>query len=264
MKASADSVCATINEPFKARFLRIVWRLTGRKSRLDNFFSTFLKYRKYLPECDAQQVIPRFSETEVRIQHCPLGAWSTPLADIFVLIKAAQGFDSKRILELGSFRGDTARLLAENTGDQVTICAVDIDERHGSAYKGTPIAHKIQRKTGRISTDLFQQDEKFDLVFVDANHDFDSVVNDTQVAFKVLGDSGVILWHDYAQDNYFIGLNGVPEALGLFSKTYNIYSIRGTRLAIFSNRKDWNLSRSDEHPSQKIGNTVWDEKQLRG
>jgi predicted O-methyltransferase YrrM len=265
MKASTDSVRATINEPFKARFLRAVWRITGRKSRLDHFFTTFLKYRKYLPECDAQQVIPRFSETEVRIQHCPIGTWSTPLVDVFVLMKAAQGFNSKRILELGSYRGDTARLLAENTGDQVTICAVDIDERHGSAYQGTAVARKIQRKTGRISTDLFQPDEKFDLIFVDANHDFDSVMNDTQVAFKVLSDPGVILWHDYAaQDNYFIGLNGVPEALGFFSKTYRIYSIRGTRLAMFSNRKDWNSSRLDEHAPDKAGATVWDEKQLRG
>src|SRR5690348_16404193 len=102
-----------MNEPLKAHFLRAIWRLTGRKPRVDQFFAGFLKYRHYLPECDAAEVIPDFLGTEVRIRQCPLGNWSTPLVDVFVVLKAALGFQSKRILELGSYRGETARLLAE-------------------------------------------------------------------------------------------------------------------------------------------------------
>lgn len=247
-------------EPFKVRLLRILWRLSGRKAKVDRLLSSFVN-RKYLPECDAADIIPDFPNTEVRVKQCPLGTWSTPLGDIFVLVKAALGFRSKRILELGSYRGDTARLLAENTGDDVIICAVDIDERHGAAYRGTPLDRKIVRKTGRISRELFSPEEKYDLIFVDADHDFASVTNDTEIAFKVLAKGGVILWHDYdPQECYFFGMSGVPEALREFSQTHPIYAIRGTRLAIYSDRKDWKPSNSSNPPSR----TVWEETQMRG
>jgi SAM-dependent methyltransferase len=252
------------NEPLKTRMFRILWRLSGRRQKVDALLSSFLKYRKYLPECDAADVIPDFSNTVVHIQQCPLGAWSTPLVDVYVVLKAALGFHSKRILELGSYRGETARMLAENTGDDVRIFAVDIDERHGSAYQGLELARKIVRKTGHISVDLLGAEEKYDLIFVDANHDFDSVMNDTEVAFKVLAKGGVILWHDYALENYFMGMNGVPEALNHFARTRPLYAIRGTRLAMFSDRQDWPASANRAEPSKAPGKTVWDERQMRG
>lgn len=263
MNACVGDNQAMITESFKIRMLRTVWQLSGRRQRLDRFFSTFVN-RKYLPECDAAQIIPEFNETEIHIRECPVGTWSTPLGDVYVLIKSALGFRSKRILELGSFRGDTARLLAENTGEDVIICAVDIDERHGASYAGKPIARKIVRKTGQISEALFAGDQKYDLIFVDANHDYASVVNDTQVAFSILSDQGVILWHDYAEDLYFNGLNGVPEALRHFSKTHSLYSILGTRLAIFSRHGGCETATLGSRLQRMEANSVWDEKQIRG
>lgn len=251
------------NEPLKARLLRLVWQLSGRKLRVDQFLAGSLKYRKYLPECDAADVIPNFSKTEVRFRQAPIGAWSTPLIDVFVVIKAALGFQSSRILELGSYRGDTARLIAENTPDNATICTVDVSEQHGEAYRGLEIARKIKRKVGNISTGLFAADEKFDLIFVDADHCYSSVMNDTEVAFKVLADQGVILWHDYVLDSYFHDLCGVPEALNQFARSNAIYAIRGTRLAIFSSCKNWETAMLKSKLIQPAG-TVWNDHQLRG
>lgn len=38
-----------------------------------------------------------------------------------------------------------------------------------------------------------------DLIFIDGDHHFDSVVNDTKIAFNLLKkDKGAIIWHDYA------------------------------------------------------------------
>ena len=249
------------DEPAKARLLRLLWRLSGRRPKIDQFFSSFLSYRKFLPECDAPEVIPRFAETEVRIKQCPLGNWSTPLADVFVVLKAALGFESKRILELGSYRGDTARLLAENTGPDTVIFAVDADERHGASYQGLAIASKIRRKTGRISPALFDPGEKFDLIFVDADHDFDSAMNDSEVAFQLLAKPGVILWHDYNHEFFFHGMCGVPEALNVIAKRHAIYSIRGTWLAIHSNLSGWPKTGKER---SSAGRSVWDEEQVRG
>jgi predicted O-methyltransferase YrrM len=251
-----------IDERPKTRFLRLLWRLSGRRPKIDQFFSSFLSYRKFLPERDAQDLIPRFAETEIRIKQCPLGNWSTPMVDVFIVLKAAVGFESKRILELGSYRGDTARLLAENTGPNTVICAVDVDERHGGSYRGLPVEKKIRRKTGRISRLLFDPGEKFDLIYVDADHDFESVMRDTEVAFQLLTENGVILWHDYCHQSYFHNKCGVPEALDMFAKRYPIYAIRGTWLAIYSR-----VSVTQELGAREIGQphrSVWEEQQVRG
>jgi predicted O-methyltransferase YrrM len=243
-RATTEGIIRAVHgEPLRTRLLRLVWLATGRKDSVDRLLTTLLRYRRYLPECDAQVVIPRFQETEVRIRQCPLGAWSTPLADVFVLLKAALGFGSKRILELGSFRGETAKLLAENTGPDTTVCAVDVDERHGESYRGLPVAARIQRKVGRITPELFAPAEKYDLIFVDANHDFASVMNDTAVAFGVLAQPGVILWHDYQHISYFHDMAGVPEALNRFATRYALCAIRGTVLAIYSNVPGWETAR---------------------
>jgi len=253
-----------IDEPAKARLLRLLWRMSGRRPKLDQLFTSLLSYRKYLPECDAQEIIPRFSESEIRITQCPMGGWSTPLVDVVVVLKAAIGFESKRILELGSYRGDTARLLAENTSPDTVICAMDVDERHGAAYRDSPIASKIQRKVGRISAELFAKDEKFDLIFIDADHDYKSVMNDTEAAFKLLAEQGVVLWHDYNHQNYFHGMCGVPEALNEFSKDHAIYAIRGTWLAIYSNVVSWQTQGLARRQPTAAGGSVWEERQLRG
>jgi len=252
------------NEPAKTRWLGLLWRVTGRRPKLDHFFTSFLTYRKYLPECDAADAIPRFNENPIVITQCPVGGWSTPMIDVVVLLKAAVGFGSKRILELGSYRGHTARLLAENTGPDTIITAVDIDERHGVAYRGLDIENKIRRKTGRITPGLFSKDERFDFIFVDANHDFASVMNDTEVAFSVLAPQGVILWHDYAHDHFFHGLSRVPEALNEFAKRYPISAIRGTTLGIYSSLPGWETVNLNQKSKIPRAASVWEETKLQG
>jgi len=253
-----------MDEPVKARWLRTLWRVTGRRPKIDRLLSSFLTYRRYLPESDPQEVIPRFAETEITIKQCPMGTWSTPLVDVFVLLKAAIGFQSKPILELGSYRGDTARLLAENTGPDTTICAVDVDEQHGAAYRGLAIAQKIRRITGRIDRELFDTGERFDLIFVDADHDFCSVMKHSELAFELLAPEGVILWHDYSFETYFHGLCCVPEALKELAKQRPVRSIRGTWLAIYSTVKGWETDQISDAPSAPTRSSVWEEKTIRG
>jgi hypothetical protein len=62
---------------------------------------------------------------------------------------------------------------------------------------------------------------KQDLVFVDGDHHFDSVVNDTKVAFNLVKkNTGAIIWHDYAKSPEDIRFNvlhaileGTPDQL---------------------------------------------------
>lgn len=65
-----------------------------------------------------------------------------------------------------------------------------------------------------------------DLVIVDACHLYEFVVSDSRHAFDLLGDSGAILWHDFA--NSLDVTTAVCELAG----RHTIFHIEGTWLAL--------------------------------
>jgi len=228
-------------DPSYVSLMKLVYRASRRHPSVDRFLSSFLKYRSYLPAVAAEKVIPNFANSQVTIRDLPRGLWATPLVDTLSVVKAAQGFQSKRILEIGSYKGSTARLLAENTPDSTEIWTLDVDPNHGEAYRGLPLASRIHRIIGKVSNELLDEHGPFDLIFVDADHDYRSVFHHTAVAFKQLAPGGVILWHDYQQNDYMHGGCAVPEALYMASRQFDkaILSIEGTMLGIYSEFPGW-------------------------
>lgn len=222
-------------------FFKLLYRASRRNLAVDRFLSSFLKYRHYLPTIPAETVIPEFASSQVVIRDLPRGLWATPLVDTLSVVKAAIGFKSKRILEIGSYKGATARLLAENTPTDTQIWTLDVDPNHGEAYRGTVHESRIHRIVGKVSNELLASHGPFDLIFVDADHDYESVFHHGAVAFTQLAPGGVILWHDYQQDNYLHGGCAVPEALYTAANTFkrDILSIEGTMLGIYSEVPGW-------------------------
>ena len=231
---------------------------------MDTLLTRKLPHLKCLPETNPEICIPDFSSSLISIRQCPVGAWSTPLIDVVVVVKCALGFRSRRILEIGSYLGHTARMLAENTDEATRITTLDEFAEHGAAYRGTPLEKKIDRRIGKISLECFKADEKFDLIFVDADHRFSSVLNDTEVAMNLLAPGGVILWHDYQQENHFHGLNDVPEALGIFSKSIPIVALKGTYLAIHTLHPGWETSKFVKPAKSGEPTDPWQSQSLRG
>jgi predicted O-methyltransferase YrrM len=147
----------------------------------------------------------------------------------------------------------------------VRICTVDIHPEHGASYKGSPLARRIDRKVGAITPQLFAPGEKFDFIFVDADHDYKSAMNDTAVAFSVLSEQGVIFWHDYRFDAYFHGMAGVPEAMLHFSKEHDIVAIGGTMLAMCSKYPGWETKKLiEQKPASENGTDAWRDTGVRG
>jgi hypothetical protein len=248
----------------KERLLNLIWHCCGRGPSLDALLTRKLPGLKHLPELNPADCIPDFATTEIVIRQCPVGTWSTPLIDVVVLLKCALGFHSRRILEIGSYLGHTARMLAENTGAETRITTLDEYPEHGAAYRGTPLEQKIDRRIGKISLEPFQPDEKYDLIFVDADHRFESVVNDTQVAMSLLAKDGVIVWHDYQHTTHFHGLNGVPEALKIFSKFIPIIALKGTYLAMHTRHPGWETAKFVNQGTTPAADGPWRNQSLRG
>lgn len=233
-------------EPTHAALLRILWKLTGRHRHFDAFLTPFLKYREFLPVVTGDKVIPDFLTSEVRFTTPPIGPWATPADDTLAVIKAVVGFQSKRILEIGSYKGTTAKLMAQNTGPDTRIFTLDIDPEHGSAFRGTPEEAKITRIIGDSSLENASKHAPYDFIFIDGDHGRKGAYRDSLVSLDVLSADGVIFWHDYQNNDYFVHRQGaVPEALRLLQQEKRIpmVSIEGTMIAAYSRKPGWETSR---------------------
>ncbi len=232
----------TFQEPTLVAALRIAWKLAGRSRHFDTFLTPFLKYRKFLPVLPGEKLIPEFLTSKVTFTTPPIGPWATPANDTLAVIKAVVGFESKRILEIGAYKGNTTKLMAENTGPETRIFTLDIDPNHGEAFLGTPEEAKITRIIGDSTLENASKHAPYDFIFIDGDHSMKGAYRDSLAALEVLSDDGVIFWHDYDNINYFVHRQGaVPEALRLLQseKSVPIVSIDGTRIAAYSRKPGW-------------------------
>jgi hypothetical protein len=181
-------------------------------------------------------LFPNFDERVVSIGQLPRGSWSTPLADLVPLLKIAVCTEPKRLMEIGSYRGYTALFLAQHISPDARIVTIDRHSDHGEAYRETSLARMIERRVGETDRAMFGRDEpaSYDLIFVDADHSYRSVRNDTELVLPLLSPTGFIVWHDYANWGYFSDQNGVPEYLGELGARLPIGHVLGSTLAIHS------------------------------
>ena len=121
--------------------------------------------------------------------------------------------ESKRILEVGSYYGRSARCWADNTPGTV-LCVDpwqwDCIKDDGSFDWAVPedCLHSFQEslkdhlESGKLNyvvgkfTDCFFT-EPFDLIFIDGDHRLDNVIKDIEWAKKFLKPGGVLAGHDY-------------------------------------------------------------------
>jgi hypothetical protein len=220
-----------------------------------------------LPACDVEGLFPGFSEAPVSVSLLPRGSWSTPLSDQVTLAKLAKATHAKKILEVGSFRGYTARMLAENLPSDGVLHSVDMAIEHGEAYRDRAIASRIERHVGSVDEVARGPllGHRFDLIFLDADHSFSAVRQDSAVLLPLLADSGLFVWHDYADWGWMSGWNRVPEVLAELASTMTIVAVPGTSLAVHS--RHWSperirLAQESWHSSTR--ESPWNTNRLRG
>src|SRR5262249_52838255 len=185
-----------------------------------------------LPALDIDTLFPGISEIPVTVSQLPRGSWSTPLVDQIMLTKIVKATHARSILEVGSFRGYTARVLAENLGEGGLIHCVDKASDHGQAYQDTEAASRIRRHVGGLEevVDTSLQGLEFDLIFLDADHSFAAVKRDTAMLLPRLAAKGLFVWHDYSDWGWMTEWNRVPEALGELASTLPILAVPGCTL----------------------------------
>ena len=171
------------------------------------------------------------------------------LLELLVLARLVHERRPRRLFEIGTFDGRTTLTLATNAPPDAIVYTLDLpptaatahaterSERafidkpeSGARFRGTPVANMIRQLYGDSATFDFRP-YAAELVFVDGSHAYEYVLNDSERALGMLGDtSGLIVWHDYGE------WSGVTRALDHLASTDRRFGglrrIEGTTLAI--------------------------------
>ncbi len=190
--------------------------------------------------------------TEIRLSHATEG--SIKFTDAYILKRILHRYKPETILEVGSFLGSSTRWLLEVTKNWNTkVTAIDpniryrvfdnpraILEKHNSRFYperleiitgffgpyDDSVYHDYEqyepKKGHEFVSELMSRrtvidaawNKKFDFVFIDGNHSYESVMNNFMLALGMLNDRGCICFHDA------LSWMGVYEALGKIRESY--------------------------------------------
>lgn len=168
----------------------------------------------------------------------------------FVLLKGlAKRFPGGEYFEIGTWRGESAVNIASTGIHCITLnlSAQQMRERnisekiialHEFYSKGNPAIRHVYGDSRTF--DYKSLGKKFDLIFVDGDHNYELVKNDTQKAFELIKDeNSIIVWHDYGdtpEEVRWEVLHGILESTPEQYRKY-LYRVSNTMCAIFTREK---------------------------
>lgn len=151
--------------------------------------------------------------------------------DLLYVCAIARHRGAKDIFEFGTYLGRTTyHLTFASEGAHVTTLNLppEADPRYapylGMYFRGTdrePFITQLYEDSRAF--DVGPHRGRYDLVFVDGDHSYEAVENDTRKAFEMLKPGGAILWHDYAPKS-----EGLVRFFRDFTQTRVLFRIKRT------------------------------------
>lgn len=157
-----------------------------------------------LPQLSIMTLWPEFNE--IVYPYAFLDGGSSPL-DIAVIKALAEKYAVGNVLEIGTWRGESIANLASVAKHCVTVnlpekevLKILPDENYLKSHtifsRNLPNVEHISADSHAF--DFRTLDKKFDMVFIDGDHHYESVKKDSITAFNNVDlDKGIIIWHDY-------------------------------------------------------------------
>jgi predicted O-methyltransferase YrrM len=176
--------------------------------------------------------------------------------DLALLTGLASGIRDCRYFEIGTWRGESVANLARTAKDCFTLCLSDeemrkrgMDEQmiqmHGMFSKDL---QNVTHLRGDSRTFNFSSlNKKFDLVFIDGDHHYDFLLQDTKNVLKYLvHDKSIVVWHDYGNNPEDIRFEVLAAILdGTAAELHpGIYHVGHTKCAVLLN-KEVNSKKAD-------------------
>lgn len=168
-------------------------------------------------------------------------------AEVLVLSAMVRLLEPRKILEIGTYDGNTTLNLAANSPSDARIFTLDlpadwrgdfalevpgiqnnaaVGDITGIQFRDSPLRDKITQLFDDSACFDWDRFAPFDLVFIDGAHTYDYVRSDTRNALRVLRPGGTLVWHDYGM------LEDVSRLVDETAAHIRVHAIQGTRLAV--------------------------------
>lgn len=192
-----------------------------------------------LGSIDLAEILPTKENVDVAIKgsyHLHQHGITHTLHELSSLAYLVKVLDPHRIFEIGTHVGRTTRLFADLCSDDTEIFTLDLPQKQvshiiGRDFRDTKEERKItQFHCDSTSFDFSPWHRSCDFIWVDACHDYDYVVSDTEAALQLCKPGGWIGWHDYRHTAWWSGVTRAVRELA--GKGYRIHHVRGTTMAV--------------------------------
>ena len=166
---------------------------------------------------------------------------------------------SDDIFEFGTCSGKNTMLMALNSKESSRIISLTLNKNQSKKLsldkKDNNISHRnivnesnyekflfsgkeIEKKIEVIFIDSREFDTKkylckFDLIFVDGGHTYSVLKSDTEKAFEMISNRGIIIWHDYVVGKE--SCKDICKFINEIGKEKKIFHIKGTSMCYFKN-----------------------------
>lgn len=156
--------------------------------------------------------------------------------DLLYVAAIAKARETKRIFEFGTYQGRTTYHLAL-ASPETTVTTLNLPPDRdpsvapflGVMFRDSDVAPRItQVLADSRDFDPAPYAEAMDYVFVDGDHTYELVRNDSEKALSMLAPGGMIVWHDYAAKS-----PGVVRYIREFSQERPVFRLRNTCLIVY-------------------------------
>jgi len=231
-----------------------VWRGSLAKDRI--FVTQTYWFTGTLPRVPLVEFLPATRRAEVSIPNAFERKFGTSISleEAGHLGAIARSLPAKKVLEIGTYDGNSALVLATNSHPDAMVVTVDLPpdwdptkDQSALAFSSEPINLTDRGQLGRQirehpaaarvkqvfgdsgALDWSKFGGPFDLIFIDGCHTEKYVESDTRNALRVLAPGGIIVWHDYGM------IADVSQVVDRFARelgNMRFAALEGTRLAL--------------------------------
>ena len=192
-----------------------------------------------LPEITVDQLD---ENPDYNVDMCFLDGASMP-TDLALLKTLAKG--KKSFFEIGTWRGESVWNVAKVLSDCTTLnlSSEEMDamglpkkygELHGVISKRNPDILHLEGNSKNF--DFESLNKKYDLIFIDGDHSYEMVRNDTEKIFKhLVHEDTVVVWHDYGYSPERVRYEVFSAILdGLSTEKHaHLYHVANTMCAVY-------------------------------
>ena len=157
-----------------------------------------------LPTVDLLELFPGFTET---LSTYSFLEGTSLITDLMLLKQLARGYPACNYLEIGSWRGESLANVSE-VAQACTSITLSPDEMRSMGLDPAFIdVHGIFSRQATNVTEILHNSRTFDfsslaptfdLIFIDGDHSYEGVLNDTSKTLGLRrGPRPAIVWHDY-------------------------------------------------------------------